>query len=208
MPQMNKFSTLYSLRKKESWMTLSDLRRKRESTTKEMLVSDAPWAQAMTLMPLRPSVPNNLPAMPGVCFMFSPTMAIVARPLSACIGNMAPVCISLANSLLSTFTASSASSSRTPIDVEFSEEACETMNTDIPLSARAVNMRLLTPITPTIDRPVTVISVVPLMLDMPLIGFLSLSTVALMTVPCASGLNVFLTIIGMFFTHTGYIVGG
>ena len=55
--------------------------------------------------------------------MFSPTMAIVASPLSACIGNIAPVSISLANSASSTFTASAASESFTAIDVEFSEEA-------------------------------------------------------------------------------------
>ena len=173
-----------------------------------MLVSDAPCAHAMTLIPLRPRVPNSLPAIPGVCFMFSPTTAIVANPLSACIGNMAPVSISLANSPLSTSTAAVASWSRTPIDVEFSDEACDTMNTLMPLSARAVKMRRLTPITPTIDRPVTVMSVVPLMLDMPLIGLESLLIFALMMVPSASGLKVFFTLIGMFFTQTGYIVGG
>ena len=122
-PQMKRLSTLYSDRKKESWSTLSDLRRKRESTTNEMFVSDEPWAHAITLIPLRPKVPNSLPAIPGVCFMFSPTIAIVARPLSACIGNIAPVSISLANSSLRTRTASGASSSRTPIEVEFSDDA-------------------------------------------------------------------------------------
>ena len=173
-----------------------------------MLVSEAPCAQAMTLMPLRPNVPKSFPAMPGVCFMFSPTMAIVASPLSACIGNMAPVFISLANSLLSTSTASSASTSLTPIDVEFSDDACDTINTDIPLSASAVKILLFTPITPTIESPVTVISVVPLMLDIPLIGLVSFSTWLFIVVPAFSGLNVFFTLIGMFFTHTGYIVGG
>ena len=131
-PQMKRFKTLYSERKKESWSTLSDLRRYLPSITNEMFVSDAPCAQAITLIPLRPKVPNNLPAIPGVCFMFSPTMAIVANPLSACIGNMAPVSISLANSLSSTFTAFSASWSRTPIEVEFSDDACETRNTLMP----------------------------------------------------------------------------
>ena len=122
-PQMNRFSTLYSLRKNESWSTLSDLRRNFESTTNEMFVSEAPWAQAITEIPLRPSVPNSFPAIPGVCFIFSPTMAMVASPLSACIGYMAPVSISFANSKSRTRTASSASSSRTPIEVEFSDDA-------------------------------------------------------------------------------------
>ena len=146
--------------------------------------------------------------MPGVCFIFSPTMAIVARPDSADMGNIAPVSISFLNSSLSTSTAASASSSRTPIDVEFSDEACDTRNTDMPLSASAVNIRLFTPITPTIDSPVTVMSVVPFMLDMPLMGLLSSSIFSFISVPGCSGLKVFLTFIGMFLTHTGYIVGG
>ena len=173
-----------------------------------MFVSDAPCAQAMTDIPLRPNVPKSLPAIPGVCFMFSPTIAIVANPLSACMGNIAPVLISFANSSLSVSTALSASSSRTPIDVEFSDDACDTMNTEMPLFANAVKMRLLTPITPTIDRPVTVISVVPLMLEIPLMGLRSFSILSLMIVPGSEGLNVFLTLIGMFLTQTGYMVGG
>ena len=104
-------------------MTLSDLRSKRPSTTNEMFVSLAPCAQAITLMPLRPNVPKSLPAIPGVCFMFSPTMATVANPLSAFISNMAPVSISFWNSSFSTRHASAASTSRTPILVLFSELA-------------------------------------------------------------------------------------
>ena len=203
MPQMKRLSTLYSDRKNESWSTLSDLRKYLASTTNEMLVSEAPCAQAITLMPLRPSVPNSLPAMPGVCFMFSPTMAMVASPLSACMGNMAPVTISFENSMFSTSTARSASSSRTPIDVEFSDDACDTMNTEMPFSARVEKMRRFTPITPTIERPVTVMSVVPLIEEMPLIMRWSFSTFCLMSVPGCCGLNVFFTLMGMFFTQTG-----
>ena len=136
IPQIKMLRTLYSERKNESCNTLSDLRKKRPSTTNEMFVSEAPWAQAITEIPERPSVPKSLPAIPGLCFMFSPTIAMVARPLSACMGNMAPVSISLANSLLSTSTAASASSSRTPILVEFSDDACDTMNTEMPSLAR------------------------------------------------------------------------
>ena len=173
-----------------------------------MLVSDAPCAQAITLMPLLPNVPKSFPAIPGECFMFSPTMAIVARPFSACMGNMAPVAISFANSLLSTLTASSESESLTPIDVEFSEDAWLTRKTDMPFSASAVNILLFTPMTPTIDRPVIVINVVPLMLDIPLITFVSLSVLFFIIEPGFCGLKVFFTLIGMFFTQTGYIVGG
>ena len=203
IPQMKRFSTLYSDRKNESCSTLSDLRRNLPSTTNDMLVSEAPCAQAITLIPERPSVPNNLPAIPGVCFMFSPTMAMVASPLSACMGNMAPVSISLANCSFSTSTAASASSSRTPIDVEFSDEACDTMNTEIPLLASVVKIRRFTPITPTIERPVTVISVVPLIEEIPLIGFWSFSIWSFIKVPGCSGLKVFFTLMGMFFTQTG-----
>ena len=203
IPQIKMFSTLYSERKNESWSTFSDLRRNLPSTTKEMFVSEAPCAQAMTEIPERPSVPNSFPAIPGVCFMFSPTIAMVASPLSTCMGNMAPVSISLANSELRTSAAALASSSRTPIEVEFSEEACDTMNTEIPLLARVVKIRRLTPMTPTIDRPVTVISVVPLMLEIPLIGLLSSSIFSLIRVPGCSGLKVFFTLMGMFLTQTG-----
>ena len=128
---------------------------------------------------------------------------MVARPLSAHMGNMAPISISLANSSLSTRTAMSASASRTPIEVEFSDDACDTMNTLMPLSARAVKMRRFTPMTPTIDRPVTVMRAVPLMLDMPLMGLRSLSILSLMIVPGFCGLKVFFTRMGIFFTQTG-----
>ena len=94
-----------------------------------MLVSEAPCAQAITLMPFRPSVPNSFPAMPGVCFMFSPTIATVARFFSAWIGEISPISISLATAL------------RTPIEVLFSDEACETRNTLIPFFASALKMR-------------------------------------------------------------------
>ena len=104
-------------------MTLSDLRRLSLATTNEMLVSEAPWAQAITLMPLRPSVPNSLPAMPGVCFMFSPTMAIVARSGSFLMRLISPIVISWANSADRTSTATSASAFRTPMDVVFSDAA-------------------------------------------------------------------------------------
>ena len=89
------------------------------------------------------------------------------------------------------------------MDVEFSEEACDTMKQLMPLSASAVKIRRLTPMTPTMESPVTVMRVVPLMLEMPLMGLSSLAIFAFMMVPLASGLNVFLTRMGMFFTQTG-----
>ena len=73
----------------------------------------------------------------------------------------------------------------------------------MPLSARVVKMRRFTPITPTIDRPVTVMSEVPLMLEIPLMGRRSSSVSSCITVPCPSGLKVFFTMMGIFFTHTG-----
>ena len=73
----------------------------------------------------------------------------------------------------------------------------------MPRLARAVKMRRLTPITPTIERPVTVMSAVPLMELMPLMGLWSLAISALMVVPRLVGLKVFLTLMGMFFTQTG-----
>ena len=140
-PQMNRLSIWYSERKKESWMTFNVLRSELRSTTNEIFVSDAPCAQAMTLIPLRPNVPKSLPAMPGVCFMFSPTMATVATLSTAVIGFISPICISLANSSLSTLQARAASSLRTPMDVLFSDDACDTRNTLMPLSANVRKMR-------------------------------------------------------------------
>ena len=55
--------------------------------------------------------------------MFSPTIATVASPHSAIIGLISPISISLANSWFNTSHASAASSLRTPMEVEFSEEA-------------------------------------------------------------------------------------
>ncbi len=133
-------------------MTLSVLRKNSPSTTKEILVSEAPCAQAITLIPLRPKVPNNLPAMPGVCFMFSPTMATVAKPLSAVIRYIAPCLYFLGELRIQNLQAASASASRTPMDVLFSEEACDTRNTLMPLLANAEKIRRFTPMTPTIDK--------------------------------------------------------
>ena len=74
---------------------------------------------------------------------------------------------------------------------------------NIPLSARQVKMRRLTPMTPTIERPATVMSVVPLMLEMPLMLRLSSFTSSLMMEPGASGLKVFLMRMGMCLMQTG-----
>ena len=73
----------------------------------------------------------------------------------------------------------------------------------MPWLAKAVKMRRFTPMTPTIDRPETVISVVPLMLEMPLMALRSFSTLFLIMVPGPSGLNVFLTLMGIFLMQTG-----
>ena len=73
----------------------------------------------------------------------------------------------------------------------------------MPSLARAVKMRRLTPITPTIERPVTVISAVPLIELIPLMSLLWSSILFLIIVPGKLGLNVFLTLMGMFLTHTG-----
>ena len=149
-------------------MTLRALRREDLVVTNEMLVSDAPWAQAMTLIPLRPRVRKSLPAMPGVCFIFSPTIATVARSCSAVIEDISPISSSFLNSFESTSTARSASAFLTPMVEEFSDEACDTMNTEMPLSARVEKMRLLTPITPTMPKPDTVTSEVSLIDEIPL----------------------------------------
>ena len=122
-PHIKRLRTLYSDRKNESCNTFKDFLKSEPFTTKEMFISDAPWAMAIMLIPERPSVPNNFPVMPGECFIFSPTIATVAKPLSAYIGNIRPSSISSLNSSLRTLTALTASSSLTPIDVLFSDAA-------------------------------------------------------------------------------------
>ena len=109
--------------------------------TNEIFVSDAPCAQAITLMPFLPRVPKSFPAMPGVCFMFSPTIATVARFLSCLIRFISPILISWANSSERTCTARSASPFLTPMDVVFSDAACDTRKTLMPDLARVLKIR-------------------------------------------------------------------
>ena len=90
-PQTNRFSSWYSERKKLSWITFRALRRFPRFTMNDMLLSEEPWAQAITLMPLRPSVPNSFPAIPAWYFMFSPTTATAASSFSMCMGAIAPL---------------------------------------------------------------------------------------------------------------------
>ena len=89
------------------------------------------------------------------------------------------------------------------MEVEFSEEACATRKAEMPPLVSAVKMRRFTPITPTIERPVTWMIAASEMLDMPLMGFPSFPILLLITEPVPLGLKVFLTLMGMFFTHTG-----
>ena len=88
---MKRLSTLFSERKKESCRTFIALLSWLPFIINEMFVSDAPCAQAMTLMPLLPREPKSFPAMPGVCFIFSPTIATVASSFSTIIGYIDPV---------------------------------------------------------------------------------------------------------------------
>ena len=89
------------------------------------------------------------------------------------------------------------------MEVLFSDEACETRKTLMPLSANVRKMRWFTPMTPTMPRPCTVMRLVSLMDEMPLIALLWGSFCAQMMVPFASGLKVFLMRMGMFLWHTG-----
>ena len=73
----------------------------------------------------------------------------------------------------------------------------------MPFSAKVVNMRRFTPITPTMPKPVIVIRQVSLIEDMPLIGLDDFPASRFTIVPGASGLKVFLMSIGIFLWHTG-----
>ena len=89
------------------------------------------------------------------------------------------------------------------MEVEFSDEAWATRNTLTPSLARVEKMRWLTPITPTIDRPDTVMSDVPLMEEIPLMGFWSFSISSFIIVPLLDGLKVLRTLMGIWRIQTG-----
>ena len=148
---------------------------------------------AQILMPLRPSTLNSFPAMPGVCFMRSPTTATVASPSTSSVGFMAPSSISLLNSASSSVQARRASAGVMQIDVLVSDAVCTTMNTLMPPAESVVKMRRFTPMTPTIDIPLTVTILISLTDDMPRMGRAEASTLRRMTLPGAAGLSVFLT---------------
>ena len=155
------------------------------------------------LIPLRPSTLNSFPAMPGVCFILSPTAATHAMPVSICAAFIAPSAISRANSLSSSWQARGASAGVIQIEVLVSEAVCATINTLMPPSASVVKMRRFTPITPTIAEPLTVTMLISFTEDMPRMGRSDCAASFEMTVPSASGLKVFFTIMGIFFRHTG-----
>ena len=69
------------------------------------------------------------------------------------------------------------------LTVLFSEDACDTINTLIPFCANALKIRKFTPITPTIPRPVTVIKLVSLMDEIPLMALEPELTSCFMIVP-------------------------
>ena len=164
-----------------------------------MFVSEAPCAQAITLIPLLPNELNSFPAMPGVCFIFSPTTATVARFFSAVILVISPISISFSNALFNTATAKSASSLFNANVVLCSEEACDTRNTLIPFCAKHWKIRELIPITPTIPSPDTVTNDVSLIEEIPLMARESSCTTSLeIFVPGAAELNVFFIMIGIF----------
>ena len=198
-PTTKRLSTCDSERKKESCMTLSALRRLPSAITKDILVSEAPCAQAITLIPLRPKTLNSFPAIPGVCFIFSPTIATVARSFSASIALISPTAISWRNSSRNTFTANSASALRTANVVLFSDDACDTKKTLIPDFASRLNIRELIPMTPTMPIPDKVMRHVSLIDEIPLMAFPSACELSSeMRVPGAEGLKVFLMNIGIF----------
>ena len=79
------------------------------------------------------------------------------------------------------------------MEVLVSEEVCATMNTLMPPAANVVKMRRFTPITPTIDIPLTVTMLISLTDEMPRMGRCEEQASRRITLPAAEGLKVFLT---------------
>ena len=95
---------------------------------------------------------------------------MVARFFSDLTTLISPIFSSWANSSEITFTARSASALLTPMEIVFSEDACEIKKAEMPTLASAPNSRLLTPITPTIPKPCIVTSAASSIEEMPLTG--------------------------------------
>src|ERR1035437_1990627 len=161
--------------------------------THEIFNSEAPWAMALTLMPFRARVLKNLPAMPGVFFMFSPTMATRAISFSIAIWLMFPELISWRNSFSMASLALSLSLSMTAKVIEYSQEAGEMRTTLTLLFANAPNNLLDIPVTPTIPEPRIVTRLIFSIEEIPLIDlFTSIFALVVINVPLFWMLKVFL----------------
>ena len=150
-------------------------------------------ATAEILIPLRPNTLKSCPAMPGRWRILSPTTATLAWFSSSEAGFIAPSAISRANSSSSNWQARRASAGVMQIVVLVSEEFWATMNTLMPPVAKVVKMRRFTPITPTIDGPLTVTMLISLTDEIPRMGRSLGAAWRLMTLPWRSGWNVFFT---------------
>ena len=170
-----------------------------------MLRSDAPCAIALMLMFCRPSESNTFPATPGRPFIPSPTTARIAW------SSFTSTCIDCAwnsnwNSCRIASTARAASALRTLKQIVCSDDACEIRTTLTPFDASVPNTRPATPGTPTMPGPRSVSSARSPTDVIPFASFPSSTALREISVPGASGLNVFLMRIGMRFATAGAIV--
>ena len=116
---------------------------------------------------------------------------------------MAPSARSRANSASSKAQARGPSCGVTHIEVLVSEEVCATIKTLMPPRAKVSKIRRFTPMTPTIEGPLTVTMLISLTEEIPRIGRSDCRALLRMTLPRAEGLNVFLTKMGIFLAQTG-----
>ncbi len=121
--------------------------------TTEMLSSDEPCAVATTFIPLLPSDLKRVADIPGVFFIFSPTMAIIDIFFSTIILSSLFLLISAANSVEMASIAGSLSDGLTARVIEYSEEAWVMKITLTSLFASAPNNLADVPFTPTITGP-------------------------------------------------------
>ena len=176
-----------------------------------MFLSDAPWAIALILILLAPKLLNNFPLIPWWSFIRSPTTAIFVILDSKTAGATLFKEISKAKCSLITFFAISASSERTPKQIECSDDAWVIMIILICFNDKHSNKRFENPGIPIIPLPSRLISatfsmwLTPLTID-PLCSLLV--PFELIIVPDALESKVFFMSKGIFFSIIGWRVGG
>ncbi|MNI15147.1 hypothetical protein D3C81_936840 [compost metagenome] len=170
VPILNTCSVFFNSAKNASCTALSAFAKSSLPIITDILYSDEPCAIARTLIPLRPSAANNRPDIPGVFFIFSPTMAKTER-FSSIAGTISLFAwISSSNSTSIKCIARLASDGLTANVMLCSEEDWVISTTLICSLANSVKSRPLKPDLPIIPDPLRLMTEISEIEEIPLIG--------------------------------------